>query len=234
MAIESGAPITTLAGLHIGCIELIAKDQFRSLSDFNHVSVAVGGASAKTLVSLIAGYIGLDPEQDIEWAFAEWHERVDMLDRGEVDVVLAIPPVSYSFHDKKIGHVILNTTTDDPWRNYLCCMVIANQEFVSKHPIATKRALRAVLKANRLCALEPQRVAKIIDNEFRSGLYNYALSMFRDIPYGAWREYDPEDSFRFFSLRLRDVGIVKKSPEQLIALGTDFRFLNELKQELKV
>jgi NitT/TauT family transport system substrate-binding protein len=38
---------------------------------------------------------------------------------------------------------------------------------------------------------------------------------------------------RFYALRLREVGIIKNNPERLIAQGTDWRFLNEIKKELK-
>jgi NitT/TauT family transport system substrate-binding protein len=55
----------------------------------------------------------------------------------------------------------------------------------------------------------------------------------KEIRYNRWREYDPEDTVRFYSLRLREVGLVKRSPNKLIAQGTDWRFLNELKKELK-
>ena len=45
--------------------------------------------------------------------------------------------------------------------------------------------------------------------------------------------YDPEDTLRFYALRLHEVGMIKKSPKQIIAQGTDWRFLRELKKELK-
>jgi NitT/TauT family transport system substrate-binding protein len=63
--------------------------------------------------------------------------------------------------------------------------------------------------------------------------YDYALKTMKEIRYNRWREYDPEDTVRFYSLRLREVGLVKSSPQKLIAQGTDWRFLNELKKELK-
>jgi NitT/TauT family transport system substrate-binding protein len=53
------------------------------------------------------------------------------------------------------------------------------------------------------------------------------------VPYNKWREYDPEDTIRFFSLRLREAGMIKSSSNKLIAEATDWRFLNELKRELK-
>jgi NitT/TauT family transport system substrate-binding protein len=38
---------------------------------------------------------------------------------------------------------------------------------------------------------------------------------------------------RFYALRLHEVGMLKSSPQRLIAQGTDWRFFSELKQELK-
>jgi NitT/TauT family transport system substrate-binding protein len=38
---------------------------------------------------------------------------------------------------------------------------------------------------------------------------------------------------RFFALRLHEVGMIKNSPQRFITQGTDWRFLNELKKELK-
>ena len=55
----------------------------------------------------------------------------------------------------------------------------------------------------------------------------------KEIPYDKWREYDPEDSVRFYALNLHDVGMIKTSPNKLIAQGTDWRFIRELKKELK-
>ena len=51
--------------------------------------------------------------------------------------------------------------------------------------------------------------------------------------YGKWRDYDPEDTVRFYALLLHEVGMIKNSPRKIIAQGTDWRFLRELKKELK-
>jgi NitT/TauT family transport system substrate-binding protein len=104
---------------------------------------------------------------------------------------------------------------------------------VLKHPVATKRALRAILKADQICALEPERVARaIVDRGFTKS-YEYALQTMKEVPYGKWREYDPEDTIRFFALRLHEAGMIKTSPQKIISQGTDWRFLKELKKELK-
>ena len=61
----------------------------------------------------------------------------------------------------------------------------------------------------------------------------YALQTIKELPYDRWREYDPEDTVRFFALRLHEAGMIKSSPQKIIAQGTDWRFLRELKKELK-
>jgi NitT/TauT family transport system substrate-binding protein len=63
--------------------------------------------------------------------------------------------------------------------------------------------------------------------------YDYALQMLKELPYGKWREFEPEDTVRFYSLRLREAGVIKSSPNKIIADGTDWRFFNQLKRELK-
>src|SRR5947199_337393 len=63
--------------------------------------------------------------------------------------------------------------------------------------------------------------------------YEYAFQTMKEIPYGRWREYDPEDTVRFYALRLHEAGMLKSNPQKLIARATDWRFLNELKKELK-
>ena len=112
-------------------------------------------------------------------------------------------------------------------------MVAGNREFVHKHPVATKRALRAILKADQVCALEPERAARVLVDKGFTPSYDYALQTMKDVPYGKWREWDPEDTMRFYALRLHEAGMIKSALQTLIAQGTDCRFLNELKKELK-
>jgi NitT/TauT family transport system substrate-binding protein len=112
-------------------------------------------------------------------------------------------------------------------------MLGGSREFVRKHPVATKRATRANLKAIDLCAADPARAAqRLVDGGFTSR-YDYAHQALGELPYDKWREYDAEDTMRFWALRLHEVGLIKSSPQNIIANGTDWRFLNELKRELK-
>ncbi len=112
-------------------------------------------------------------------------------------------------------------------------LVTGNRQFVAKYPVATKRAIRAILKADMLCAQEPERAARVMTDRGFAKNYDSTLQTMRDVPYGRWRDYDAEDTVRFYALRLHEAGMIRSSPQKIIAQGTDWRFLTELKKELK-
>ena len=129
--------------------------------------------------------------------------------------------------------MIVSSITDRPWSQYYCCMLATHTEFARNYPIATKRVLRAILKGADLCASEPKRVAHLLLERGYTKRYDYALRALSEIRYDVWRDYDPEDTLRFYALRLHEAGLIQTSPSQLIAEHTDWRFLDELKRELK-
>jgi NitT/TauT family transport system substrate-binding protein len=233
--IDAGDPLLILAGGHIGCFELFGTEQVRTIRDLKGKTVAVlelGGAHHIFLASM-AAYVGLDPRKDITWVVHPVTEAMRLLAAGKIDAFLGFLPATLEFRAQQIGHVVVNSTVDRPWSQYFCCLVAGHQEFVRKHPIATKRALRAILKAADVCALEPERVAQALVDKGFTQRYDYALQVMKELPYNKWHEYDPEDTIRFYALRLHEAGMIKASPQKIIAQGTDWRFLNALKRELK-
>jgi NitT/TauT family transport system substrate-binding protein len=233
--IDAGEPIVFLAGLHVGCFELFGHDRIRSISDLKGKSVAVSSprSGRHLFLASMATHAGLDPRKDIKWVTDPVAEAVRLFTEGKVDAFMAFPPEPQELRAKKIGHVVVNTTLDRPWSQYFCCMAWGNREFVRKNPVATKRALRAMLKANQICVVEPERVARLLVDKGHTKQYDYALQSLKEIPYGRWRDYDAEDTVRFYSLRLHEAGMIKSNPQKIISQGTDWRFLRELKKELK-
>jgi NitT/TauT family transport system substrate-binding protein len=102
-----------------------------------------------------------------------------------------------------------------------------------QHPVATKRALRAFLKGADMCAQDPERVARLLVTKGYEPRYEMGLEVLKSLPYNRWRTADPADTLRFHALRLHEVGMIKSSPQQIVAQGGDWRFLSELKKELK-
>ena len=236
LGLDAGDAIVLLGGLHVGCYELFGNERVRTIRDLKGRTVGVPGLgdASHVFLSIMAAYIGLDPRKDIRWVVHPGAESMQLFAEGKIDAYMGFPPEPQELRARGAGHVVVNTAVDLPWSHHFCCMLSANRAFVEKHPVATKRALRAFVKAADLCGQEPDRVARSLVDQGRTPRYDYAAQALRDLGYtGKWREYDPESTLRFHALRLREIGLVKSAPQKLIAQGTDWRPLNELKKELK-
>jgi NitT/TauT family transport system substrate-binding protein len=233
--LDAGQPLTALAGIHSGCYELFAHDPIRTVSDLKGKRIAIRRLNypGHYFVAIMAAQVGLDPQTDIEWVTSSEVNPMELFADGKADAFLGFPPEPQELRDRRIGRVILDTATDRPWSQYLCCLVYGNREWVRAHPVATKRFLRAALKAADICATEPEKAARSMVKDGFTPRYDYALQTLTELPYDRWREFDPADSMRFYALRLHEVGMIQSSPNTLLAEGTDWRFLNELKRELK-
>jgi len=235
--VDNGDPIVILSGLHPGCIELVCADRIRSLRDLKGKTIAVTdlGGGRHALLAVMAAHVGLDPRKDINIVAHPAGEAMRLLAEKKIDGFLAAPPDSQQLRAKKIGHVLIDSMMDKPWSQYFCCMVEVNQPFLRKNPVAAKKALRAILKAVDVCARDPERAARFLVDKGYSNQYDYALQAMKEMSmgYGKWRNYDPEDTVRFYALRMNEGGMIKSSPQKIIAQGTDWRFLRELKKELK-
>jgi len=231
--IVAGARVVAVAGVHVGCYELFAQPNIRRVSELKGKRVAA--ADNPWLFNVIAAQVGLDPAKDIDYVVGN-DPAVDPLDlfaQGKIDAFLGFPPHPQELRARHLGHVLVSTAVDQPWSQYFCCMLVGNREYVRDHPVATKRAMRAILKAADLCAAQPERVARMLVDRGFAPRYDYALQTLNDVPYDRWREYDPEDTLRYYALRLYELGLIKSTPQKIIAENTDWRFFNELKRELK-
>jgi NitT/TauT family transport system substrate-binding protein len=232
--IDAGAPIVVLGGVHVGCYELLVNEAIRSISELKGKSVGLQGAPP-ALLTLMAAQLGLDPARDVRWITSTDPsvKPLELFAEGKIDAFLGFAPEPQELRARGIGHVLVNSAVDRPWSQYFCCMLTGNRDYVRNYPIATKRVMRAILKTADLCASEPAQVAqRLVDRGF-TDRYDYALQTLSELPYDKWREYDAEDTLRFYALRMHEAGLIKVNPNKIVAENTDWRFFNELKRELK-
>jgi len=192
-AIDHGAPLTILTGVHSGCYELFAREGLGGITELKGKQVGLQ-AGSPALLRLMAAQVGLDPEKDFQWVIDPKLKSLDLFAEGKV---------------------------------------AANSDYVRRYPIATKRALRAILRAADLCVNDAPAVARRLIDSGVTRQYDYALQTISEMRYDRWRDYDAEDTVRFYALRLHEAGMIKSTPKKIIAQNTDWRFLDELKRELK-
>jgi len=234
--LDLGKPLVILAGIHAGCYELFVTEGVRGIKDLKGKTIAIyaWGGGDHVLVSSMLAYVGINPQKEVSWLVGASHrEPMQLFIDGKADAFLANPPQPQEMHARRLGRVIVNTSQDQPWSQYFCCVVVGHRDFVARYPVATKRALRALLKAADICAQEPERGARLLVAKGFETRYEIGLSVVKDLAYRRWRESSPEDTIRFHALRLHEAGMIKSTPQKLIDQGTDWRFLNELKKELK-
>ena len=233
--IDRGVPMKALAGVHVGCFELFVREGIRGVADLGgkKVGILAVGTPDHLFLSVIAANVGIDPKTQIDWVTSGPVRPKQLFIDGKIDGFLAFPPEGQELRAGRIGRVVVNSAVDRPWSQYFCCMRAGSTDYVENHPVATKRVARAILKAADLCATEPARAARMLVDGGFTPRYEYALQTLQEVPYDKWREYDAEDTMRFYALRLHELGLIKTNPKRVLADGTDWRFLDELKRELK-
>lgn len=234
--IDAGKPLVVLAGVHPGCHELFAREPISSILDLRGRRVAVPeetGYATRLILFMMASLVGFDPAKEISWVTGEGVDPIQAFADGQADAFFGGPIEAQMLRERGFHRVVLKTATDRPWSQYFCCMVAGNTDYVRACPNATKRVVKAILESADICLAEPKRAARIlVDGGFLDRL-DYAERGLGEVPYGMWREYDPDDTLRYYALRLHEAGLVKSNPNELVAGASDWRFLNQIKRELK-
>jgi NitT/TauT family transport system substrate-binding protein len=235
--IVPGNPSVFISGLHAGCYSLVGSDKINSVHDLKGKKVWAwmnNHAGPALFFKAILAYVGMDPEKDVEYVTASMPEAVELFRKGKIDAFMSFPPGPQKLRAEGLGKVIIDTNVDKPWSQYFCCCVLANRDFITNNPVATRRALRAVLRATDMVAADPAMAARLlVEKGIKPAVdEKFMAQAFDDIPYEKWRDYNPEDTIRFYGLRLREAGLMKHSPEEVVRQNTDWSFLLSLKDEL--
>jgi NitT/TauT family transport system substrate-binding protein len=174
LAMNAGAPIMVLTGLHLGCFEVFGKREIRTLADLKGRTVGTNRYDLTgdlPLLTIMTALVGLDPAKDLRWVTDPKLQPMDLFIEGKIDAFLAAPPDLQEVRARNVGHVLVSSINDRPWSQYYCCMLATHTEFARKYPVATKRVLRAILKAADLCASDPRRVAQLlVDQGYASAM----------------------------------------------------------------
>jgi NitT/TauT family transport system substrate-binding protein len=186
LTMNGGGPVTVLSGVHLGCFEIFGKNEIRTLGDLKGKTAGTGAnnyVSERALLAVMTRLVGLDPVKDIRWVTDPSLRPMDLFVEGKIDAFLAGPPDLQEVRARNIGHVIVSSITDRPWSEYYCCMLATRTEFAQKYPVATKRVLRAFLKAVDLCVSDPERVARLLVEQGYAKRYDYALQALGEVRY---------------------------------------------------
>jgi NitT/TauT family transport system substrate-binding protein len=117
--LDKGQPIVALSGLHVGCYELFVTERIRSVGELRGKTIAIPGlhTGRHLLISVILAHVGIDPGKEVTWVTLKAPEAIQLLADGKVDAFLGFPPEPQELRARKIGRLLVSTTTIDPGRS---------------------------------------------------------------------------------------------------------------------
>ena len=134
--------------------------------------------------------------------------------QGKIDAFLGFPPEPQELRARKIGHVIVNTTTDKPWSQYFCCMVAGTRSSSATIPSPPSASCEPFSRPTTSAPPSRSGPHSIWSMRGFAERYDYALSDADGDALRAVARVRPEDSLRFFALRLHEVGHDQVQPER--------------------
>ena len=160
-------------------------------------------------------YVGLDARKDINWVAIPTAESMELFAEGKVDAFMGFPAGAAGAagqEDRPTSSSTARWIGPGPSTSAAWSRPTGNSSASIRSPPSGRCA--RILKAADICALEPERAARYLVDKGFTPRYDIALQIAEGGSYGRWRDYDPEDTLRFYALRLHEVGMIKIEPAE--------------------
>lgn len=189
--LENGLPIQFTAGIHTGCIKIIAPADsgISSIVDLKGKRIGVSGlAGAETVIAkraLAAEGISVDEKApDVEFVVFSKNDLGQALQNGVIDVISIGDPTASQFQQEYGLNVILDTSATEPYASEYCCASFVSNKLAQEHPEIAAAFTRAILKASVWVDQNPKEAAQIqIDKNYVTGDVDFNASLLEHYSY---------------------------------------------------
>ena len=234
VGLDKFANYKIVAGLHVGCHEIIAQLDITSVNELEGKTVAIPGiGSTQHLVLLSALYgEGVDPEK-VDLVVYPSAEMPALLKAGKIDAAMGWPPIPEICSMEGIGHTILSTTLDPPWSDHMCCVLIAHTPWMEKNPEALRRVIKATYLAAAAVDADPPGMAKVlIDKGYAKNLPATTLALAK-IPWLKFKFHHPEETIIYYAEDLYNFGITTHDADWILE-GCDWSYYEDVLEEMGI
>ena len=218
--VENGLPIKFTAGIHTGCVRIIApKDSgINTTADLRGKRIGVSGlAGAETIVSkrvLAAEGISFDLENpEAEFVVFSKNDLGQALENGAIDVIAIGDPTAAQFVEQYDLNTLVDTATSDQFADEYCCASFVSTKFAKEHPDVAAAFTRAVLKASVYVEEHPEESAQIqLDHNYVTGDVDFNAGLLKSYNYipsvqGGY------DAIKLSVEQLADIGVLKEGTD---------------------
>ena len=156
-AIEQGADIRLVGGLHGGCLRLLIGKHsgIRKAADFKGKAIGAPGPDVMLFFQLLLAENGVDPKHEVTWTMLDPSKLGAALDTGKVQAVATFDPFGYLLLQQgkviEVGNNLSglygNPAGMGPHR--YCCGVALSAKLVRDRPKVAAAVARAWLRGSR-------------------------------------------------------------------------------------
>lgn len=234
--LENGLPMKLTAGIHTGCTKLVvpSDSDIKSVEDLKGKKIGTPSlADSPTLIakrSLAEAGIGVTADNmEVEFVVYSNNDLPIALQNGAIDAFVTHDPV-VSIAEKEYNlRVIINTTTDEKYKDEYCCVSFVTTNLAERHPDLAAKYTRAVMKAAKWIEENPTEAAQLqLDKNYVTGdlelnvaildSYNFAPSVSGG--YNALQQSVTE---------LQDIGIIRADTDAEALIENSFAKFDDVK-----
>lgn len=161
--LEQGFDVKIVAGLHSGCLRLLAaKDKgIATVADLRGKTVAISdlASPSKHFFAIQLAKQGIDPENDVTWRVFPGELLGAVIDRGEADAIAHWDPLTYKFLNSG-QFVQVASNMDGEYARRACCIVGVRSSLLDENAEAVRRLTVALLEAEHYTVENPRAAAE--------------------------------------------------------------------------
>ncbi|MDR1942061.1 MAG: ABC transporter substrate-binding protein [Endomicrobium sp.] len=177
-AVYNGVPVKLIGGIHYGCIKVLLpkNSDIKTAADLKGKTIGVDeiGGTPMSVVSVILGNAGLNPQTDVVWKPYPNDQLVTAAQKGEVDVVAAWDPFATLL--SRQGFTVFSDIAEDKlFAGKFCCFLFASSKVLKENPAQIAALLRGYYKGAQYIANNTKEAAQIIVDKKYVGTDDVAL-----------------------------------------------------------
>lgn len=218
--LENGLPMKITSGIHTGCTKLVVPQDssIDSVADLKGKKIGVvslvDAPCVTTKRALADEGIGVTSDNmEVEFVIYTSADLPIALMNGAIDAYADSDP-AVSIAEKEYDlKAIINTTTDEKFKDEYCCVSFVSNELAEKNPELAAKYTRAVQEAALWIEENSMEAAKIqIEKEYVAGepeLNGEILESYNYIPSGA----GGYEALKLAVYDLQEIGLIKETTD---------------------
>ncbi|ANZ64522.1 ABC transporter [Secundilactobacillus paracollinoides] len=173
-AIQNGAQIKAVGGIHQGCIKLLVpkNSSIKSVKDLKGKTIGIPaqGSTPQYVTSIALQHAGLNPKTDVTWKVYGTDLLAKAAEKGQVDAIGTVDPYAYQAQKQDGFKTIIDNNNYSGNskmaamgmnKNGSCCYLYISSKLIKENPAKAKAIVKSYKEAAAWINKNPKETAQI-------------------------------------------------------------------------